>query len=532
MSSAGTRSGSARGGEGVRVAKAHAGGSRAPAPVSPKPDPFGIIIFGATGDLTARKLLPALHDLASSKSLPENFYVLGVGRRDWSTEKFRQQMKKAVEEHSRFAREAAAGWDTFACHIEYFRQETSSPEAYAGLRRRLQKLDAQHHTPGNYVFYLSVPPELYPEIVKQLGQAGLAASDADKTGWTRIIIEKPFGHDRNSATQLNADVRRAFNEEQVYRIDHYLGKETVQNLMVFRFANGIFEPVWNRNFIDHVQISVAEELGAGHRAGFYETAGAVRDMIQNHLLQVLCLVAMEPPSSFEAAPVQREKLKVLQSLRPIDLRQLEKVAVRGQYGPGALNGEPVPGYREGEKVSDLSRTETYAALKLEFDNWRWAGVPFYLRTGKRMPRKSSQVSIQFRDAPLQLFACTALQPCEPNLLTLRLQPDEGIGLRFIAKQPGLEVIGEPVEMDFSYGDAFKKQTAEAYETLLLDCLEGDRMLFAQGDWVEAAWGRLDPLLATWAASPPDDFPNYAAGTWGPEKARQLIERDGRRWHLS
>jgi glucose-6-phosphate 1-dehydrogenase len=514
------------------VATTRAGASSSPTATRPKPDPFGIIIFGATGDLTARKLLPALHDLAYLGSLPDNFYVLGVGRRDWSTEKFRRQMKDGVEKHSRFTGEVAEQWDNFAEHIDYFRQDAASPDAYEQLRQRLKELDARHQTPGNYVFYLSVPPELYPEIVDRLGQAGLAAADSNDTGWTRIVIEKPFGHDRKSAAQLNADVRRAFREEQVYRIDHYLGKETVQNLMVFRFANGIFEPVWNRNFVDHVQISVTEELGAGHRAGFYETAGAVRDMIQNHLLQLLCLLAMEPPASFDATPVQQEKVKALHSLRPVNLQQLEKIAVRGQYGPGTLKGEKVPGYRQGENVSDQSNTETFAALKLELDNWRWAGVPFYLRTGKRLPRKSSQISIQFRDAPLHLFACTAMQPCEPNLLTLRLQPNEGIGLRFIAKQPGLEVIGESVEMDFSYGDSFKKQTAEAYETLLLDCLEGDRMLFAEGAWVEAAWGLLDPLLEAWAVLPPGDFPNYPAGTWGPQSAQQLIQRDARRWHLS
>jgi len=497
-----------------------------------KPDPFGIVIFGATGDLTARKLLPALHDLACLGSLPEHFYVLGVGRRDWSTEKFRREMKEGVDHHSRFAGEGAAGWDDFARHLEYFRQDASSPDAYDQLREHLKELDVRHQAPGNYVFYLSVPPELYPEIVECLGRAGLAASDTKDTGWTRIIIEKPFGHDRESASRLNAGVRRVFQEEQVYRIDHYLGKETVQNLMVFRFANGIFEPVWNRNFIDHVQISVTEDLGVGHRAGFYETAGAVRDMIQNHLLQLLCLVAMEPPAAFEAAFVQQEKLKVLHSIRPLNLRALEQVAVRGQYGPGTLNGEPVPGYRQEDKIDANSTTETFAALKLELDNWRWAGVPFYLRTGKRLPRKSSQISIQFRDAPLHLFACTAMQPCAPNLLTLRLQPDEGIGLRFIVKQPGLEVTGEPVEMDFSYGSSFEKKTAGAYETLLLDCLEGDRMLFAQGNWVEAAWGLLDPLLEAWVGDPPGDFPNYAAGAWGPEKARQLLERDARDWRLA
>jgi len=347
-----------------------------------------------------------------------------------------------------------------------------------------------------------------------------------------VVIEKPFGHDAATARQLNTCVQEVFQEEQVYRIDHYLGKETVQNLMVFRFANGIFEPLWNRNFIDHVQITVAETLGVEHRAGFYETAGALRDMIQNHLLQLLCLTAMEPPASFEAAPVQQEKVKVLQAIRPLNARPLEEVAVRGQYGPGRVNSKEGVGYRQEPNVQPDSSTETFAAVKLELDNWRWAGVPFYLRTGKRLPQRGSQISIQFRDAPLHLFACTPMEPCEPNLLTLRLQPDEGIGLRFIAKEPGLHVVGRSVQMDFSYRGSFESDSPSAYETLLLDCLEGDRMLFAQGDWVEAAWRLLDPLLKAWAETPPKDLPNYAAGTWGPAEAQALIERDGRHWHLS
>ncbi|MGH9805419.1 MAG: glucose-6-phosphate dehydrogenase, partial [Candidatus Acidiferrales bacterium] len=330
---------------------------------------------------------------------------------------------------------------------------------------------------------------------------------------------------------LNACVQKVFSEEQVYRIDHYLGKETVQNLAVFRFANGLFEPLWNRNFVDHVQITVAEDLGVEHRAGFYETAGAVRDMIQNHLLQLLCLIAMEPPASFEAASVHREKLKVLQSLRPFDTSRLDAVAVCGQYGPGRLESEKVLGYRQEPGIAPDSATETVAALRAEVVNWRWAGVPFFLRTGKRLPRKASQITVQFRDAPLHLFACTPLEPCAPNLLTLRVQPDEGIALRVIAKQPGLQVIGQSVELDFRYRDSFADKGPSDYETLLLDCLEGDRMLFARGDWVEAAWEWLDPLLAAWAATPPRDFPNYPAGSWGPAAAVRLIESCGRSWHL-
>ncbi len=494
-----------------------------------RPDPFGVVIFGVTGDLAARKLVPALFDLDHLQRLPQNYFVLGTGRRPSSDDDLRAKMRKAVQENARF-RPARDDWDRFAPRLHYFQQNSSDVESYQRLAGRLRELDHLHGTAGNYIFYLSVPPELYPEIVENLGAAGHARQEEDR--WRRVVIEKPFGRDAASARALNGRVRRHFDEEQVYRIDHYLGKETVQNLAVFRFANGIFEPIWNRNFIDHVQITVAETLGVEHRAGFYEGAGAVRDMVQNHLLQLLCLVAMEPPAAFEATPVQREKLKVLQCLRPLTARPLEEVVVRGQYGPGRINGLEVPGYRQEPGISDNSVTETFAALRFELDSWRWAGVPFYLRTGKRLPRKSSQVSIQFRDAPLHLFACTPMKPCEPNQLTLRIQPDEGIALRFIAKEPGLQVVGRAVEMDFSYRDSFTEDVPDAYETLLLDCLRGDRMLFARGDWIEASWEVLDPLLQAWAATAPRNFPNYPAGTWGPDDARALLERGSRQWHLA
>ena len=497
-----------------------------------RPDPFGLVIFGATGDLTARKLIPALFDLAHTNHLPEKFYILGTARRDWSEEKFRDEMKTAVTEQGRFRPQDEDSWRRFAACLHYQSLDAGNSASYEQLRRRLEELDGKHGVPGNTLYYLAVDPHLYPEIVEQLGRAGLAAASVAGRGWRRIVIEKPFGHDLASARRLNTQVRGVFQEEQVYRIDHYLGKETVQNLMVFRFANGLFEPIWNRRYVDHVQLTVAEELGVVDRAGFYDQAGAVRDMIQNHLLQVLCLVAMEPPSSVEARPVQQEKLKVLQALRPPDRRCLGECAVRGQYGPGAIGGKSVAGYREEKGVRPDSPTETFAALRLEIDNWRWAGVPFYLRTGKCLHRKGSQITIQFREAPLQLFACTLMEPCEPNRLTIRLQPDEGIDLRFIAKQPGLEVIGHTVEMDFSYGAELKARTPEAYETLLLDVLQGDSLLFAEGDWIESAWERLLPLLEAWAAEPPADFPNYAAGTWGPKQADALMTRDGRRWHLT
>lgn len=498
-----------------------------------RPEPCGIVIFGATGDLTARKLIPALYNLARLKRLPENFYVLGLARREWTQEKFREQMQAGVQEHGpSLASEERSVWEDFVRRLHYQPLDAKDPAAFQQLAKRLEQLDREHGVLGNCVFYLAVAPGLYAVIAEHLGQAGLAAAEANSEGWRRIIFEKPFGHDLESARRLNAQIRAVFGEQQIYRIDHYLGKETVQNLAVVRFANGIFEPIWNRNFIDNVQITVAEDLGVEGRAGFYEGAGAVRDMIQNHLLQVLCLTAMEPPSSFEADPVRQEKLKVLQAIHPLSLSQLDLMAARGQYGPGRIGERKVPGYREEEGVRADSPTETFAALKLEIDNWRWAGVPFYLRTGKRLAKKSSQVAIQFRDAPLHLFACTPMGACEPNLLTLRLQPDEGIDLRFVVKQPGLQVVGEAVEMDFSYGGSLKAETPTGYETLLLDCLEGDSMLFSRGDWVERAWQVLDPLLVVWAENPPADFPNYASGTWGPAAAQALVEREGRRWHLS
>ncbi|MGH9863359.1 MAG: glucose-6-phosphate dehydrogenase [Candidatus Acidiferrales bacterium] len=489
-------------------------------------EPCGVVIFGATGDLAARKLLPALFDLAHLKRLPPSFYILGLGRKEWSADEFRRRMKTAVTEQGR-VKPSSSEWDAFAARLDYFSLNTKEPKAFASLRDRLQKLDATHSTPGNYLFYLSVPPELYAGIVGGLGEAKLAGGP----GWSRIVIEKPFGRDLPSARKLNACVQKVFREEQVYRIDHYLGKETVQNLTVFRFANGLFEPLWNRNFVDHVQITVSEDLGVEHRAGFYETAGAVRDMIQNHLLQLLCLIAMEPPASFDAASVHREKLKVLQSLHSFHIARLDPVAVRGQYGPGRIEASPAPGYRQEPGVAADSVTETFAALRAEVVNWRWAGVPFFLRTGKRLPRKASQITVQFREAPLHLFACTPLEPCAPNLLTLSVQPDEGMALRVIAKQPGLQVIGRAVELDFRYRDSFADEGPSDYGTLLLDCLEGDRMLFARGDWIEAAWEWLDPLLAAWAATAPRDFPNYLAGSWGPAAAARLIESCGRSWHL-
>ncbi|MFQ5817255.1 MAG: glucose-6-phosphate dehydrogenase [Terriglobia bacterium] len=490
--------------------------------------PCAIVIFGASGDLAERKLLPALYDLAHQNHLPERFYILGVARRPLGTDGFREKMRAAVAAHSRFGSPDAHHWPEFARRLYYQPFDASQPGAYQRLRNQLATLDRENHTPGNYLFYLAVAPALYSDIVSELGAVGLARQGSR---WSRIVVEKPFGHDRASARQLNTNLRRAFPEEQVYRIDHYLGKETVQNLAVFRFANGIFEPLWNRNYIDHVQISVAEADGVGSRAGYYDQAGALRDMIQNHLLQLLCLVAMEPPAAFAADAVRREKRKVLESIRLLSHREVERCAVRGQYGAGTVEGEQVVGYRQEKGVRADSPTETFAALRLEIDNWRWAGVPFYLRTGKHLAARRSEISVEFRDAPLQLFACTAMQPCPPNRFTLRIQPDECLSLRVITKTPGLEVIGRAVEMDFVYGAELKAEAPSAYETLLLDALEGDPMLFADAHWVEQAWELVDPVLAAWAREVPHNFPNYAAGSWGPAEADAFLARDLRHWHM-
>ena len=481
-------------------------------------EPCGIVIFGASGDLTARKLLPALYDLHTEGRLTGGFYVLGVARREWSSEEFRQRASEAIKEHSRFGPPPADALERFLACIHYLSADATNPAAYPLLSSRLNELDNQCGVAGNRLFYLSVAPSLYETIVENLGAASLAK---EEKGWRRIIIEKPFGHDLKSACDLTRTVQAVFHEEQVYRIDHYLGKETVQNVSVFRFANSIFEPIWNRKYIDHVQITVAEQIDVGARAGYYDRSGALRDMIQNHLLQVLCLVAMEPPSAFAAAAVRREKLKVLQSIRPMTAAEVGGNALRGQY----------QGYRDIEGVADDSATETFAALRLVIDDWRWAGVPFYLRTGKSMAGKVSEVSVQFKEAPLQLFACTAMQPCEPNLLRLRIQPDEGIGLRSIVKTPGLDVIGHPIELDFTYAESFEGTSPTAYETLLLDCLQGDNMLFASGEWIERSWELMMPVLKAWEGERPSDFPNYAPGSWGPDAADELLTRDNRKWHL-
>jgi glucose-6-phosphate 1-dehydrogenase len=393
----------------------------------------------------------------------------------------------------------------------------------------VRRIEQERGTGGNRLFYCSTPPSLYPHLVTRLGEAGLDRSPEGTGGWTRIIIEKPFGRDLASARALNQIVGAVFSEDQVYRIDHYLGKETVQNILVFRFANGIFEPLWNRNHVDHVQITVGESIGVEARGAYYEEAGALRDMIQNHILQLLCLVAMEAPVTFDAGSVRDEKFKVMRSIRPVAGEEVDLVAVRGQYGSGFVDGQRVKAYREEKGVSGESITETYAALKLRVDNWRWAGVPFYLRTGKRLPKRDSEIAVQFKRTPHLVFRRNPEILAEPNLLVLQIQPDEGMSLSFAAKLPGPELRIKSVNMDFDYGKAFGGEPPEAYERLLLDAMKGDATLYARSDWVEVAWELLAPIQEAWATGDPRKFPNYEAGTWGPPEADTLIERDGRRW---
>jgi len=489
-------------------------------------EPCVVVIFGASGDLTKRKLLPALYNLADQHLLSPGFSVVGFARTEKSHEVFRDEMRESVDRFSETGPANKDVWDSFAQGLFYISADPRSAEGYAKLSDLLAQIDRERGTAGNRVFYLSTPPSLYGPIIAQLGAAGLAKP---ATGWTRIIIEKPFGKDLDTAVALNKEVAAVFDEEQVYRIDHYLGKETVQNIMVHRFSNGIFEPLWNRQYIDHIQITAAEAVSVEDRGGYYEEAGALRDMIQNHLLQVFTLVAMEPPVSMDSESIRDEKNKVMMAVRPIKIEEIDRVAVRGQYGAGSVGGKPVIAYRSAKGVNPESNTETYAALKLYIDNWRWADVPFYLRSGKSMPRRVSEVAIQFKRAPHMLFKGAANQ-LEPNVMVLRIQPDEGISLKFGAKQPGQAVRIRQVNMDFEYGTSFARKSPEAYERLLLDCMLGDATLFARRDMVERGWALITPILEYWKNTKPiNPFPNYEAGTWGPREADEMMERDGRRW---
>jgi glucose-6-phosphate 1-dehydrogenase len=488
------------------------------------PEPLILVIFGASGDLTARKLIPAVYNLKQQRRLPPELTIVGVARRDWSHDYFREQMRKGLEEYAQGVG-AEELWQDFAQGLFYCSADMDDPKSYQKLNALLTELDEKRGTRGNRVFYLAVSPKFFPEAIMQLGQAGMI-KDPDKT---RLVIEKPFGRDLASCQELNRVVQKVCDERQVYRIDHYLGKETVQNLLVVRFANAIFEPLWNRQYVDHIQITVAESVGVEDRAGYYETAGALRDMLQNHLMQLFCLTAMEPPSQLEADALRNEKVKVIQATHLADTKDLKFSAVRAQYGSGWMKGKPVVGYREEPGVNPQSTTPTYVAMKFFVDNWRWQGVPFYLRTGKRMPKKVSEIAIQFRAVPYLLFKSAAGQ-VSPNILTLRIQPNEGIALRFEAKMPGAELRSRSVEMDFAYGKTFGIGGSDAYDRLLIDCMLGDQTLFTRADEVEAAWRLVTPALTLWdLPTDPALIPQYEAGTWGPIEADQLINRDGRQW---
>jgi glucose-6-phosphate 1-dehydrogenase len=489
--------------------------------------PATIVIFGAGGDLTWRKLVPALYNLFLDGYLPDQFAVIGLDRKEMSDDDFRQHLRDGVGQFSRRGKAEDEAWQEFASHLSFFSADFGDPETYVALKERLAARDQEWDTKGQRILYQATPPSLVETIVQQIGKADLAR-DRERT---RIVLEKPFGHDLASAQELNTMLTGVFEESQIYRIDHYLGKETVQNILAFRFANALFEPIWDRRYIDHVQITVAERVGVEHRGDYYDHAGALRDMIQNHLLQILCLIAMEPPVAFDADEIRDRKVDVLRAIRHRPQIHLHKFAVRGQYGAGWIQGEHVAAYRDEPGVDPDSVTETFAAVKLFVDNWRWQDVPFYLRTGKRLPTRASQVLIQFRPVPHQAFPSPAVLDWQPNRLLVRIQPEESIVLRFQAKQPGPTLRLSPVEMRFCYSEAFQATPPEAYETLLLDVILGDATLFMRADQVEAAWSVVTPILEGWESVAPVDFPNYQAGTWGPEAAEALIAQDGRSWLL-
>jgi glucose-6-phosphate 1-dehydrogenase len=493
------------------------------------PDPCTMVIFGASGDLTQRKVVPALYYLAREHMLPTEFSLIGCSRTPYTNEQFRDAMCKAVTKFLNLPGEKDPVLESFCKRIWYITDDFGDAAAYTQLKVVLDQQDRDMGTAGNRLFYLATPPSFFPEIIQHLGATGLAKPQFPGKSWTRIIIEKPFGRDLESARELNRIVTSVFDEQQVYRIDHYLGKETVQNLLVFRFANGIFEPVWNRRYIDHIQLTVAEDIGVENRGSYYEEAGLLRDMIQNHVLQLTSLVAMEPPATFGATAVRDEKAKVMRSMRPIPLERVDELAVRGQYAEGFSGGQKVPAYRNERRVDPSSATETYAALKIYIDNWRWADVPFYLRSGKRLAKRVSEISIQFRRVPHLLFQGTETDSIEPNVLSLRIQPNEGISLKFSAKLPGTTMQIRPVKMDFRYGDSFGATPPTAYETLLLDCMLGDPTLFNRDDAVELAWELVEPVLTRWRQDGPKGLAFYEAGTWGPPEADAFIQHDKRRW---
>ena len=492
--------------------------------IEPTPGPTTLVIFGASGDLTRRKLLPALYNLSRGQRLPARFSVVGVARTAMDDETFRGQFRDSLKQFAHVGNSGDEVAVSLASRISYLSGEMDDPALYERLKARLGEIDGNE----GVLFYLAIPPAVYGTVVERLGAAGL--SRAEPRAWRRVIIEKPFGTDVRTARELNQSVHRHFDEDQVFRIDHYLGKETVQNLMVFRFGNGMFEPIWNRRYIDHVQITAAETVGVERRAAYYEGAGALRDMVQNHLMQLLALVAMEPPIAFTAESVRDRKMDALLSVQPlVDNGSKTNGVVRAQYAEGWVAGQAVPGYRTEPGVDPKSTTETFVALRFQLDSWRWAGVPFYLRTGKRLPKRTTEIAIQFRRPPLQIFKRVSPTSVAPNLLIVNVQPDEGISVRFEAKLPGTRMQLAPVMMNFRYGTAFGGGVPEAYETLLLDAMLGDPTLFARHDFVEAAWALITPVHDAWRAEAGASIPAYEAGEWGPHDAADLMTRDGRRW---
>lgn len=491
-----------------------------------KSTPTIIIILGATGDLTWRKLIPAIYNLYLDKWIPDEFALLGVSRNNITEKEFRKHLHEGVDKFSRRGKSKKAEWDNFEKYLFYQKGEFNVSSTYSNIEKQIKLFEKKWKVTANRIFYLAVPPNSFEEIALKLGASKLAKNKFQ----SRIVIEKPFGHDLESAKQLNSLLHTIFDECQIYRIDHYLGKETVQNILAFRFANAMFEPIWNRNYIDSVQITVSEQLGVENRGNYYETAGALRDMIQNHLLQLLCLIAMEPPVSFEADEVRNRKVDVLNALRKILPEEVHQYAVRGQYGAGWIEGKKVIGYRQEPDVSKESAKETFAAVKLFIDNWRWQGVPFYIRSGKRMNETISVITIQFRPVPHQSFPAEARGNWQPNRLILNIQPHMGIHMGFQAKRPGLKMFLYPVDMQFNYDESYTSGTPEAYETLLLDIMEGDSTLFMRADQVEAAWKVLMPIINYWEANPAVNFPNYKAGMQGPEDAESLIAKDGHSWN--
>ena len=492
---------------------------------TPKMNPTIIVIFGATGDLTWRKLIPALYNLYLDKWMPDKFIIIGIGHRDITDTAFRKHLHEGVNKFSRRGKADSKTWSSFAKNLTYKQGDFNDKSVFDSVGKQIKQIEKGWGSEAGHIFYLAVVPHFFELIVQKINKAGLGKNKTTD----RIVLEKPFGHDLDSARRLNGLLHSMYDECQIYRIDHYLGKETVQNILAFRFANVLFEPIWNRNYIDHVQITVAEQLGIENRGNYYETAGALRDMIQNHILQLMCLIAMEPPVSFDADEIRNRKVDVLNAVQKLKPEDISNSAVRGQYGEGWIEGKKVEGYRQEPDVAKDSNMETFAAVKLFIDNWRWQGVPFYFRTGKRMKETTSVITMQFKPVPHRSFSLKATGHWPPNRLVMNIQPRMGIRLSFQAKRPGLDMLLNPVTMDFDYNGTYSSGTPEAYETLLLDIMQGDSTLFMRADQVETAWAILMPVIEMWQNNPSVNFPNYDAGTQGPEDAEALIAKDGHNW---